>query len=565
MAVKKTTEENKENYKKIAEKLQTKLDKSEAKIIELNEKYLKVIDLQKKKLEDKYKKLEDKYKEKIKQLEENIKKYKTDNVKTINEDITKLKKRLELLEKNNKKLEEEKKKIESQNKELNLKIKETLQANKDTDKKDKETSKLIKDLESKLKALETEKEKIEANNIKLTEQIKSLKEENKGSKGSVKEINDLKKKLEQSETLRKEVSEKLKNAIEQLKENKKNANKLSKEDKEKFRENLKILKRIKKERELLDKKREHLKKEEEKLRLIRSNIQSSAKDIASTIKNSQVNYYNNPNMPENPLDPNGTTDTLNMQGDKAFDIAPATEEGIKKMAGIMCAAMDDYREQKENEKNENKKGTLTEGEDRLNKASEQLEDLVESRLEDTYQNDNAQKRPFTIIDKIENSRVEINEGYTPQSAGQTIVTNNEDGSKQTITTSSPNQQVPNITVKVEAPKETSKLSKPETQLRPASETPTMRMKLLDDTDDYEKKLVITYGFDNMPENMYYSKYKKILRNAARISLLGNLQEGLDMFKLIRDQNIPDEYKQMIDKNIQDITYYLRGLHRVRLE
>ena len=270
-------------------------------------------------------------------------------------------------------------------------------------------------------------------------------------------------------------------------------------------------------------------------------------------------------MPENPLDPNGTNDTLNMQGDKAFDIDPATEEGIKKMAGIMCAAMDDYREQKENEKNENKKGTLTEGEDRLNKASEQLEDLVESRLEDTYQNDNAQKRPFTIIDKIENSRVEINEGYTPQSAGQTIVTNNEDGSKQTITTSSPNQQVPNITVKVEAPKETSKLSKPETQLRPASETPTMRMKLLDDTDDYEKKLVITYGFDNMPENMYYSKYKKILRNAARISLLGNLQEGLDMFKLIRDQNIPDEYKQMIDKNIQDITYYLRGLHRVRLE
>ncbi|MBW5383113.1 hypothetical protein E6A46_07160, partial [Brachyspira pilosicoli] len=320
-------------------------------------------------------------------------------------------------------------------------------------------------------------------------------------------------------------------------------------------------KKIKKESELLDKKRAHLKKEEEKLRLIRSNIQSSAKDIASTIRNSQVNYYNNPNMPENPLDPNGTTDSLDMQGNKAFDIDPATEEGIKKMAGIMCAAMDDYREQKEKE---SKEETITEGEERLNKASEQLEDLVESRLEDTYQNDNAQKRPFTIIDKIENSRVEINEGYNPQSAGQTIVTNNEDGTKQTITAPA-NQQVPNITVKVEAPKETNKLSKPETQLRPASETPTMRMKLLDDTDDYEKKLVITYGFDNMPENMYYSKYKKILRNAARISLLGNLQEGLDMFKLIRDQNIPDEYKQMIDKNIQDITYYLRGLHRVRLE
>ena len=65
--------------------------------------------------------------------------------------------------------------------------------------------------------------------------------------------------------------------------------------------------------------------------------------------------------------------------------------------------------------------------------------------------------------------------------------------------------------------------------------------------------------------LIFNKYKKILRNAARISLLGNLQEGLDMFKLIRAQNIPEEYKQMIDKNIQDITYYLRGLHRVRLE
>ncbi|WP_302280113.1 hypothetical protein, partial [Brachyspira pilosicoli] len=458
-------------------------------------------------------------------------------------------------------LETEKRKIETQNKELNLQIKEALKTSKDSDKKDKESSKLIKDLEGKLKALETEKEKIEANNLKLNEEIKLLKEENKSSKNTIKEINDLKKKLEQSENLRKEVTEKLKNAIGQLKENKKNANKVSKEDKEKFRENLKLLKKIKKESELLDKKRAHLKKEEEKLRLIRSNIQSSAKDIASTIRNSQVNYYNNPNMPENPLDPNGTTDSLDMQENKTFDIDPATEEGIKKMAGIMCAAMDDYREQKEKE---SKEETITEGEERLNKASEQLEDLVESRLEDTYQNDNAQKRPFTIIDKIENSRVEINEGYNPQSAGQTIVTNNEDGTKQTITAPA-NQQVPNITVKVEAPKETNKLSKPETQLRPASETPTMRMKLLDDTDDYEKKLVITYGFDNMPENMYYSKYKKILRNAARISLLGNLQEGLDMFKLIRDQNIPDEYKQMIDKNIQDITYYLRGLHRVRLE
>ena len=213
--------------------------------------------------------------------------------------------------------------------------------------------------------------------------------------------------------------------------------------------------------------------------------------------------------------------------------------------------MDDYREQKETKEKE-KNSELSEGEERLNRAAEQLEAMSE--------NEDNLKRKFTIIDKIENSRVEINEGYSTTAGGQNIVAKPQDEN-------SPQNQmpVPNITVKVEAPKESSKLAKPETQLKPASETPTMRMKLLDDTDDYEKKLVITYGFDNMPENTYYSKYKKILRNAARISLLGNLQEGLEMFKLIREQKIPEEYKQMIDKNIQDITYYLRGLHRVRIE
>ena len=227
------------------------------------------------------------------------------------------------------------------------------------------------------------------------------------------------------------------------------------------------------------------------------------------------------------------------------------EEELKKLATILCAAMDDYREQREIEEKE-KNSELSEGEERLNRAAEQLEAMSE--------NEDNLKRKFTIIDKIENSRVEINEGYSTTAGGQNIVAKPQDEN-------SPQNQmpVPNITVKVEAPKESSKLAKPETQLKPASETPTMRMKLLDDTDDYEKKLVITYGFDNMPENTYYSKYKKILRNAARISLLGNLQEGLEMFKLIREQKIPEEYKQMIDKNIQDITYYLRGLHRVRIE
>lgn len=93
----------------------------------------------------------------------------------------------------------------------------------------------------------------------------------------------------------------------------------------------------------------------------------------------------------------------------------------------------------------------------------------------------------------------------------------------------------------------------------------MRLKLDTRDDDYDEKLVVTYAFDTMPENLSYSKYKPILRNAVRLTLLGNLQEGLDMFKMVREQNLPKEFKDMIDKNIQDITYFLRGMYRAQLE
>ena len=475
---------------KLVERLQLKLEKSEEKIIELNEKYKKIIDIQKQKLEDKYKKTEEKYKKIVKKLEDNLKKSSVENLETSKSnksELEKLQKRIELLESKNAKLESEK----------------------------------IKAQEKISKSSQTDKDAL---------------------KNSINEIKELRKKLKESEEERKELTFKLKEAIAELKNSKKNnnKNKLSQEDKNKFRENIKILKRIKKENEILDKKRELLRKEAEKVKAIRSNIKDSAKNIASTIRNSQVNYYGSKDGESN-LNPEYPTDSLNITD---------TEDGLKKLATILCAAMDDYREQKEAEE---KKSEMSEGEERLNKAAEQLEAMAENE-------DNNLKRPFTIIDKIENSRVEINDGYSSTTGGHPIVVNPQDENVP-----QPQAPIPNITVKVEAPKESSKLAKPETQLKPASETPTMRMKLLDDTDDYEKKLVITYGFDNMPENTYFSKYKKILRNAARISLLGNLQEGLEMFKLIRAQNIPEEYKQMIDKNIQDITYYLRGLHRVRIE
>lgn len=488
----KTKSEN-TNSKNLIEKLQLKLKKSEEKIIELNEKYKKIIDIQKQKLENKYKKAEEKYKKIVKNLEDNLKKSTAENLgssKSNKSELSKLQKKIEQLESKNAKLEAEKIKAEA-------KISKTARV-----------ERVAKDY----------------------------------SKETLKEIKELRKKLKESEEERKELTSKLKEALAELKKSKKNKLAISKEDKNQFKENIKILKKIKRENEILDKKRELLKKEAQKVKAIRSNIKDSARDIASTIRNSQVNYYGSIDKADSNLNPEYPTDSLNITDN---------EEELKKLATILCAAMDDYREQKEIEEKE-KNLELSEGEERLNRAAEQLEATVE--------NEDNLKRKFTIIDKIENSRVEINEGYSTTAGGQNIVVKPQDEN-------APQNQmpVPNITVKVEAPKESSKLAKPETQLKPASETPTMRMKLLDDTDDYEKKLVITYGFDNMPENTYYSKYKKILRNAARISLLGNLQEGLEMFKLIREQKIPEEYKQMIDKNIQDITYYLRGLHRVRIE
>lgn len=488
----KTKSEN-TNSKNLLEKLQLKLKKSEDKIIELNEKYKKIIDIQKQKLENKYKKAEEKYKKIVKNLEDNLKKSTAKNLgssKSNKSELSKLQKKIEQLESKNAKLEAEKIKAEA-------KISKTARV-----------ERVAKDY----------------------------------SKETLKEIKELRKKLKESEEERKELTSKLKEALAELKKSKKNKLAISKEDKNQFKENIKILKKIKRENEILDKKRELLKKEAQKVKAIRSNIKDSARDIASTIRNSQVNYYGSGDKADSNLNSEYPTDSLNITDN---------EEELKKLATILCAAMDDYREQKEIEEKE-KNSELSEGEERLNRAAEQLEAMAE--------NEDNLKRKFTIIDKIENSRVEINEGYSTTAGGQNIVAKPQDEN-------APQNQmpIPNITVKVEAPKESSKLAKPETQLKPASETPTMRMKLLDDTDDYEKKLVITYGFDNMPENTYYSKYKKILRNAARISLLGNLQEGLEMFKLIREQKIPEEYKQMIDKNIQDITYYLRGLHRVRIE
>ena len=110
--------------------------------------------------------------------------------------------------------------------------------------------------------------------------------------------------------------------------------------------------------------------------------------------------------------------------------------------------------------------------------------------------------------------------------------------------------------KVEAPSHKSNENLPEVDKNKLDIT------LRDDEDEkYGKHLKLTYLFDSMPENARFSKFKKPLRNACRITLLGNLEEGLGLFDTLKQQPLPPEYKEMIDKNIRDVKYYLRGKYR----
>lgn len=74
------------------------------------------------------------------------------------------------------------------------------------------------------------------------------------------------------------------------------------------------------------------------------------------------------------------------------------------------------------------------------------------------------------------------------------------------------------------------------------------------------KISLSYNFDNMPIGKYYSKYKRILRNAYDTTVIGNLEEGLNVFRTLKTQNIPKEYKDMIEKNIEDIAFYIKNYY-----
>jgi len=80
-------------------------------------------------------------------------------------------------------------------------------------------------------------------------------------------------------------------------------------------------------------------------------------------------------------------------------------------------------------------------------------------------------------------------------------------------------------------------------------------------------LTLTYDFTKIPHayalssdysifEFAYYKYKSMLVKAHKFIKRKHITKALNYYRVIRDQNIPDEFKKMIDRNIQDITEYL---------
>ena len=81
-------------------------------------------------------------------------------------------------------------------------------------------------------------------------------------------------------------------------------------------------------------------------------------------------------------------------------------------------------------------------------------------------------------------------------------------------------------------------------------------------------LTLTYDFNNIPhkfalskdhnilEYVYY-KYKPMLTKAQKFIKRKQITKALNYYRVISDQYIPEEFKKMIDRNIEDITEYLQ--------
>ncbi|MDH5682237.1 MAG: hypothetical protein OEZ36_11655, partial [Spirochaetota bacterium] len=63
---------------------------------------------------------------------------------------------------------------------------------------------------------------------------------------------------------------------------------------------------------------------------------------------------------------------------------------------------------------------------------------------------------------------------------------------------------------------------------------------------------LTFDFRNMFNNKYYRKYKDMLNEAATLVAEKKLDEALEYYYVIQDQNIPQSFKIMIKQNIKDI-------------
>ncbi len=63
---------------------------------------------------------------------------------------------------------------------------------------------------------------------------------------------------------------------------------------------------------------------------------------------------------------------------------------------------------------------------------------------------------------------------------------------------------------------------------------------------------LTYDFRNLFHNKYYRKYRDMLNEAATLVAEKKLDEALEYYYVIRDQNIPQSFRLMIQQNINDI-------------
>ncbi|MCB1175696.1 MAG: hypothetical protein KDK39_19130, partial [Leptospiraceae bacterium] len=80
-------------------------------------------------------------------------------------------------------------------------------------------------------------------------------------------------------------------------------------------------------------------------------------------------------------------------------------------------------------------------------------------------------------------------------------------------------------------------------------------------------LTLTYDFSKIPDSFKlsadyhtmefaYYKYKPMLVKAQEFTRRKMLKNALNYYRVIKSQNIPTEFKRMINRNIQDITEYL---------